>query len=82
MKIKIIVSTLLTSLCVYAQVPTGSPTTPLPAFTTPEDRNAANAAWYRGENTTANGSNNIFGTASGFNRAIFTRKPMEKHARA
>jgi hypothetical protein len=64
MKIKIIVSTLLTSVSIYAQVPTGAPPTPLPAFTAPEVRNAANFAWYRGGNTPVGpaGANNIFGT--------------------
>lgn len=84
MKIKIIVSALLTSVCIYAQVPTGSPPTPLPAFSIPEVRNAANAAWYRGGNTTGNGLNNIFGTVAGFNSNIwhktngFNRLLMEK----
>ena len=71
MKIKIIVSTLLVSTSLYAQVPTGSPPTPLPAFSTAEVRNAANAAWYRGGNSSLNGANNIFGTVAGFNSAIF-----------
>jgi hypothetical protein len=55
----------LTSYMTFSQVPTGAPPSPLTVPT------MANAAWYRGGNTGANGLNNIFGTAAGFNSAIF-----------
>lgn len=74
MKSKIIVALLITS-SIYAQVPTGSPPTPYPAFNPPTTQNVANRAWYRGGNVLGGpgGGNNIFGTAIGFNSAIFTQ---------
>ncbi len=65
-KISLLFGLSLASYMTYSQVPTGSPPSPL---TVP---NMANAAWYRGGNTNANGSNNIFGTAAGFNSPIYT----------
>jgi hypothetical protein len=75
MKIKIIVSTLLTSVSIYAQVPTGVPPTPYPAFNPPTTQNVANRAWYRGGNALGSpgATNNIFGTAAGFDSPIFVQ---------
>ncbi len=72
-KISLIGALLLTSYLTYSQVPTGSPPTPFPAFNPAQAVNLANNAWYRGGNTSTNNSNNIFGTAAGFNSGIFVQ---------
>jgi hypothetical protein len=70
-KISLLFGLSLASYLTYSQVPTGSPPTPFPAFNPAQAVNLANNAWYRGGNTSTNNSNNIFGTAAGFNSPIF-----------
>ncbi len=59
---KITILAMIISTSLLAQTPTGFPPTPLPAFSLTEVSNAANSSWYRGGNTTAYNTNNIFGT--------------------
>jgi hypothetical protein len=67
--VKITLFCLTIGIYAYSQtIPQGSP--PSPAATTAQK---ANAAWYRGGNTNANGNNNLFGTAAGFNSPIYTQ---------
>ena len=61
-KLKFLTAFGITSLMTYSQTPTGVPPTPYPASNAVQTQNLANNAWYKGGNTNALNSNNIFGT--------------------
>ena len=69
-KIKILIASILCGGFAYGQAPTGAPPTNI------NNTNlTATSAWYRGGNFAAGsaGTNNIFGTAAGFNSPIYTQ---------
>ena len=72
---KVATLVLLCNEALIAQTPIGTaPTVPIPNAL-PVVRDYAERAWYRGGNFSGGtaGTNNIFGTASGFNSAIYTQ---------